>query len=213
MTPATQTASKPEPDATSDGARPSRRKSSEPTGTRERILARAVQIASAEGLEALTIGRLASELGMSKSGLFGHFGSKEGLQIATVEAGSEIYTRVVIDPAMRKPAGKERLRELAFALIRYLEDSVFEGGCFWGSVSAEFDNREGPVRDKIVERMSAWMKLLAEQAKEAGHADPRQTAFELQAIGQGANMQYQLYRDPTVYDRARKAMEKILEQG
>lgn len=182
----------------------------EPAGTRERILAHAVQIASSEGLEALTIGRLATELGMSKSGLFGHFGSKEGLQLATIDAGADIYTRTVINPALKKPAGSERLRALATGFIDYLEGSVFSGGCFWSSVAAEFDNREGPVRDSIAVNVRNWVGLLAEQAKAAGVDDPRQLAFELHAIGHGANMQYQLFRDRTIFDRARRTIDRLL---
>lgn len=189
---------------------PVTKKQAEPIGTRERILAHAVQIASAEGLEALTIGRLASELGMSKSGLFGHFGSKEGLQLATIDAGAGIYGRAVLDPAFRKSAGAERLRALAHGFVDYLEGSVFDGGCFWASVAAEFDNREGPVRDKIEENVSLWVSILAEQATAAGFEDPRQLAFELHAIGQGANMQYQLFRDPSVFNRARNTIDRLL---
>jgi AcrR family transcriptional regulator len=186
------------------------KKRAEPTGTRERILAHAVQIASAEGLEALTIGRLASELGMSKSGLFGHFGSKEGLQLATIESGASIYGRAVIDPAFKKPAGAERLRALAYGFVDYLEGSVFDGGCFWSSVAAEFDNREGPVRDLIEQNVGRWVGILVDQAKLAGFDDPRQLAFELHAIGQGANMQYQLFRDASIFDRARRTIDRLL---
>lgn len=186
------------------------KKPAESVGTRERILALAVQIASAEGLEALTIGRLASELGMSKSGLFGHFGSKEGLQLATIDSGAGIYGRAVIDPAFKKPAGAERLSALAHGFVDYLEGSVFDGGCFWSSVAAEFDNREGLVRDKIEENVGLWVGTLVDQAKAAGFEDPHQLAFELHAIGYGANMQYQLFRDPSVFNRARRTIDRIL---
>lgn len=184
----------------------------ESAGTRGRILALSVQIASSEGLEALTIGRLANELGMSKSGLFGHFGSKEELQLATIEAGAGLFGRTVIDPALREPSGKPRLRKLAFGFIDYLESSVFSGGCFWTSVAAEFDNREGPVRDRIEHHVGVWVNILAEQAKAAGVEDPRQLAFELFSIGQGTNMQYQLFRDAEVFERARKTVERILPE-
>ncbi|MFY9488041.1 MAG: TetR/AcrR family transcriptional regulator [Solirubrobacterales bacterium] len=186
------------------------RPTAEGIGTRERILAHAVQIASNEGLEALTIGRLATELGMSKSGLFGHFGSKEELQLATIGAAADIYKRTIIMPAFKVPAGTERLRALALGFISYLEESVFEGGCFWSSVSAEFDNRPGAVRDKIDANVGDWVSVLQVEAKKAGFKDPDQTAFELHAIGQGANMQYQLFRNPAVYDRARQTISRIL---
>lgn len=181
-----------------------------PESTRGRILDLAVQIASSEGLEALTIGRLASELGMSKSGLFGHFGSKEGLQLATIEAGAGLFGRTVIDPALDEAAGAPRLRKLAFGFIDYLEGAVFSGGCFWTSVAAEFDNREGPVRDSIESHVGTWLRILVEQAAAAGAEDPRQVAFEVFSIGQGTNMQYQLFRDAEVFERARRTFQRSL---
>lgn len=190
-------------------ATPTKMKSEVP-GTRERILAHAVQIASAEGLEALTIGRLATDLGMSKSGLFGHFGSKEELQLATISAGADIFARTIILPAFTKPAGQERLAALVENFINYLEQSTFEGGCFWGSVSAEFDNRPGPVRDLIQEKLGHWIKVLRDQAKAAGAADPDQLAFELYALGQGANSSYQLFGDASVFDRARRSTATLI---
>jgi len=171
-----------------------------------------VQIASREGLEALTIGRLASDLGMSKSGLFGHFGSKEELQLATIDRGSEIFARTIMVPAMREDTPQKRLAALIYNFVDYVEQGTFEGGCFWGSVSAEFDNRPGPVRDLIGEKVGHWVDTLREQAAECGAEDPKQLAFELQAIGQGANSAYQLFRDPAVFDRARKSIDRLLPQ-
>lgn len=178
--------------------------------TRERILDHAVQLASAEGLESLTIGRLAADLGLSKSGLFGHFGSKEELQLATINAGAEIFGRTVIRPAKDVPAGAQRLSRLVHNFVDYLEQATFEGGCFWGSVAAEFDNRPGPVREMIKEKLSVWLDLLQEQAAEAGVDDPEQSAFELYSICQGANYWYQLYGDPAVFDRARATLTRLL---
>lgn len=178
--------------------------------TRERILEHSVQIASAEGLESLTIGRLAADLGMSKSGLFGHFGSKEELQLATIEAGSEIFGRTVIRPAKDEPAGALRLSRLVHNFVDYLEQATFEGGCFWGSVQAEFDNRPGPVRDMIKEKLSVWLDVLRDQATVAGVDDPEQLTFELYSICQGANLQYQLYADAEIFARARAALERLL---
>lgn len=184
-----------------------------PTGTpstRERILEHSVQIASAEGLESLTIGRLAADLGMSKSGLFGHFGSKEELQLATIDAGSEIFGRTVIRPARDIPAGAKRLSALASNFVDYMEQATFEGGCFWGSVSAEFDNRPGPVRDMIQEKLSIWLDVLREQSAAAGVDDPEQLTFEIYSIGQGANSFYQLFGDAAVFDRARSTLARLL---
>lgn len=186
------------------------RTASDQPSTRERILEHSVQIASAEGLESLTIGRLAADLGMSKSGLFGHFGSKEELQLATIEAGSEIFGRTVIRPARDVPEGAERLAALVGNFVDYLEQATFEGGCFWGSVQAEFDNRPGPVREMIKEKLSVWLDVLREQATAAGVADPEQMTFELYSICQGANLQYQLFGDAEIFARARAALGRLL---
>src|SRR3954469_3795843 len=110
------------------------------TGTREAILERAVDLASAEGLEGLTIGRLAGEMGMSKSGLFGHFGSKEDLQLATVEHAASRFIAQVVQPAYRAtPEGPDRLRALVDGYLDHMAEEVFPGGCFWAAASAEFD--------------------------------------------------------------------------
>src|SRR5690349_19638185 len=118
--------------------------------TRAQILERAANLASVEGLEGLTIGRLATELGMSKSGLFAHFGSKEELQLATIEAAKEIFAREVVAPAREAERGLPRLEALIAAKLRYERGEIFEGGCFFETVRGEFDSRRpGPVRDLI----------------------------------------------------------------
>src|SRR3954471_6872310 len=114
--------------------------------SRQLILAEAVKIASLEGLEALSLGRLAAELSISKSGVFALFGSKEGLQLATIKAATKIYLDTVVDPARREAAGLPRLVSLCWHWLRYSEDRVFPGGCFFFAVNAEFDARPGPVR-------------------------------------------------------------------
>ncbi len=185
----------------------------DPQSTRDRILDHSVQLASAEGLESLTIGRLATDLGLSKSGLFGHFGSKEELQLATIDLGSEIFARTVIVPALGEPAGAPRLSKLIYNFLDYLEQSTFEGGCFWGSVSAEFDNRPGPIRDSIQQKLGHWLDVLREQAAAAGAEDPEQMTFELHSIVQGANSAYQLFGDPEVFNRARVTLARMLPDG
>src|SRR6266481_3803869 len=114
--------------------------------TRAEILKRAVDIASAEGLEGLSIGRLASELQMSKTGVFAHFGSKEQLQLAVVEAAKQIFVQYVVQPAVKQPRGLPRLGAMLESWIGYVESIVFRGGCFFAAASAEFDSRPGPVR-------------------------------------------------------------------
>ena len=179
-------------------------------GTREAILDRAVDLASAEGLEGLTIGRLASELGMSKSGLFGHFGSKEGLQLATIEAAASRFVREVVEPTLSEPEGVARLRALCHRYIAYVERPVFPGGCFWGAVTTEFDGRPGPVRDRIRDSVGAWLAELERQARIAGVPDPAQLAFQVHALAQGANSSFQLFGDPRTFRRARDAIEALL---
>ena len=182
-------------------------------GTREAILERAIDLASAEGLEGLTIGRLASEMEMSKSGLFRHFGSKEELQLATVDAAASRYAAQVVYPALEAPDGEARLRRLCESYFDHLEASVFEGGCFWAASSAEFDDRPGPVRDKIREATSTWLALLAREAQAAGSEDPEQLAFELHSLGLGANLRSRLLEDPQAFTRARAAMDRLLAVG
>jgi AcrR family transcriptional regulator len=177
---------------------------------RDAILERAVEVASEEGLEGLTIGRLSSELGLSKSGLFGHFGSKEELQLAAVDAASAIFVREVIEPALAEPDGAPRLRAYCESWVGYLERKVFSGGCFVAAASTEFDGRPGPVRDKLRDGQAAWLAELAKQAALAGADDPEQLVFEVSSLVQGANAAYQLFEDEDAFDRARRAIERIL---
>jgi AcrR family transcriptional regulator len=182
----------------------------ETRGRREEIIARAVDLASSEGLEGLTIGRLASELGLSKSGLFGHFGSKQELQLATIDEASRRFVREVVEPALVEPEGGPRLRALCDRYVDYLERRVFPGGCFFAAASTEFDGRPGPVRDRLRDGISAWLRGLEGQARIAGAEDPKQLAFELHALAQGANSAFQLLGDRSAFRRARDAMERLL---
>ena len=180
-------------------------------GTREAILERAVDLASVEGLEALTIGRLAGEMSMSKSGLFRHFGSKEELQLATVAAAAERFVEEVVRPALEAEPGAPRLRALSDRYIGHLEQQVFAGGCFWGATAPEFDDRPGAVRDSIRDYFSAWSEGLANEARTAGLPDPDQFAFELVALASGANMRYRLFREEEAFTRARQGMERLFD--
>ncbi len=178
--------------------------------TRAAILDRAVDLASAEGLEGLTIGRLARELGMSKSGLFSHFGSKQELQLATVGAAAQRFRRAVIEPAAAAPDGLPRLREMGEAYLTHLEDDAYSGGCFWVATSAEYDDRPGPVRDAIANALDAWLGELEHQAAIAGFPEPNRIAFELYAVVMGANSRYRLSNDGRVFAYAREAVERLL---
>jgi AcrR family transcriptional regulator len=175
--------------------------------TRAAILDRAVDLASAEGLEGLTIGRLAADLQMSKSGLFAHFGSKQELQLATIAAAAERFRADVIEPAMDAPDGAPRLLAMAERYLSHLDS--YSGGCFWGATSAEYDDRPGPVRDAIAAALDTWLAELERQAAIAGVDQPERFAFELYAVVMGANSRYRLTGDAKVFDHARQAMRRL----
>jgi AcrR family transcriptional regulator len=175
--------------------------------TRAAILDRAVDLASVEGLEGLTIGRLASDLQMSKSGLFRHFGSKQDLQLATVGAARDRFVAMVLEPASAAPDGAPRLRAMAEHYLDYLYS--FPGGCFWGATASEFDDRPGPVRDAIAASLDAWMAELVRQAAAAGIADPDRYAFELYAVVMAANARWRLTGDRGTFDLARAALARL----
>jgi AcrR family transcriptional regulator len=178
--------------------------------TRAAILERAVDLASVEGLEGLTIGRLASELEMSKSGLFAHFGSKQELQLAAVEAAAVRFRTAVIEPALEAPDGAPRLRAMAASYLAHLEDDAYSGGCFWAATSAEYDDRPGPVRDAVAAALDAWLAELERQAGIAGCAEPGRFAFETYAVVMAANSRFRLSGDRAVFDHARAALERLL---
>jgi AcrR family transcriptional regulator len=180
------------------------------SATRASILDRAVDLASAEGLEGLTIGRLAAELQMSKSGLFAHFGSKQELQLATVGAAAERFRARVIDPALQLLNGAPRLRAMAESYLDQLQD--YSGGCFWASTSAEYDDRPGPVRDAIAASLDAWIAELERQARAAGVENPARFAFELYSLVMGANSRYRLSGREAVFDYAREAIDRLLAE-
>jgi AcrR family transcriptional regulator len=186
--------------------------------TRQAILDRAASLATEEGLETLSIGRLAEATGMSKSGLFAHFGSKEELQLATVDHAATVFVEEVIAPAREAPKGIARVWALCDHMIGYSERQVFPGGCFFASAAFEFNHRPGPVRDHIRDNLGSWMSYLehaVEQAQDLGELDRRvpasELAFQLDALAQAANGQYQLFRDDTVFDRSRRAIRERLE--
>jgi AcrR family transcriptional regulator len=186
--------------------------------TRHAILTRAAELATQEGLEPLSIGRLAEATDISKSGLFAHFGSKEELQLATVDHAASLFREEVIAPARAAPKGVARVWALCDHMVDYAERQVFPGGCFFACTSAEFNNRPGPVRDRIVEMVGTWLSYLehaVEQAQQAGELDQslsaREIAFQLDSFAQAANAQYQMFRDAQVFDEARRAVRERLE--
>lgn len=155
---------------------------------------------------------------MSKSGLFAHFGSKEELQIATLEAAARRYIDEIFTPALDQPRGYPRLVAICSSWLSYLRRSVFPGGCFFAAASFEFDGRPGPVRDTVRRMMDDWIGALEKairMAQDEGHitpaVDPAQLAFELNSLFFGANFAYHLRDDQKALDRARIALEQRLE--
>jgi len=187
--------------------------------TRAEILKRAVDIASAEGLEGLSIGRLASEMEMSKTGVFAHFGSKEELQLATVNVAKEIFLAEIVAPALKHPPGISRLLAFLDGWLSYVERIVFRGGCFFAAASAEFDSRPGVVRDKIVELTRAWVTALEDEVRKAQKlkqlsrgASPRQLVFELHAFVQEANWAFKLFDEKGAFARAKAAISDRIDR-
>jgi AcrR family transcriptional regulator len=185
--------------------------------SRSAILREAAKLATVEGLDGLSIGRLASAVGMSKSGLFAHFGSKEELQLATIAAASDVFTQEVVEPAASAPNGLERLRQLSENFLRHVAGDAFPGGCFFASVAAELDTRPGPVRDVAMQLVNGWTTMLESAARDAqaegaiaADEDPAQLAFEVNAYLLLANAQYVITGQQTPLDRARAALERRL---
>lgn len=159
------------------------------------------------------MGRLATDLGISKAGVFTHFGSKEALQLATIQAASGRFSSEVIEPALAAPEGLTQLWALMESWVAYSRRGVFPGGCFFFQVAAEFDARSGPVHDELAEARRAWLSLIEgmiERGQELGHitvdASARQLAFELDALGMATNLHARLCDDPAVYTSTRSTM-------
>lgn len=188
--------------------------------TRQTILSHASRLASAEGLGAVSLQRLATDLGISKSGLFAHFGSKEELQLATVEEASRVFTVEVLKPGLKAPAGLGRVWAMCNAYLSYLKRGVFPGGCFFEAAVSEFDSKPGPVRDAVVEKRGYWVASLARAVRDAkaiGDVQPdieaEQLAWELSCLLVGANGSFVLDGANVGIERARRAIRDRLERG
>jgi AcrR family transcriptional regulator len=185
--------------------------------TREAVTQVAVDRASVQGLGGLTIGGLAGEVEMRKSSVFSLFGSKEELQLATLEAAIEQFTEQVWGPVAGRPPGLERLLALCESWLSYHEREVMPGGCFLTTATIEYDARPGPLRDAVAATMRRWLATLEREAVvaiEAGElpadTDPADLTFELNALAAAASYGFQLSRDRSVFDRARRSMRRAL---
>ncbi|WP_405949703.1 TetR/AcrR family transcriptional regulator [Streptomyces prunicolor] len=185
--------------------------------TRQRIVDRSLAIASVYGLDGLTIGWLATDLGMSKAGVLGHFGTKERLQLAVVDAAAELFTREVPNQvAADVPPGLPRLHGWCDAWVSYLARDVLPGGCFLTAAAAEFDGRSGPVRDAIAGMNDLWQRDLRLQIRHAitagelqSDTDADQLLYEVVGIMLALNHFLQLQRDRSAPDRARRALHRL----
>lgn len=176
-----------------------------------------MQVASVFGLDGLTIGSLAERLGMSKSGLVGRFGSKEQLQLATLDEAATIFRQTVYEPASAAPTGLSRLRAICDSWVSYLGEPPFPGGCFLTTAMVEFDARPGPINEAVKSLMTRWLKVLEREASKAialgelpADTDPKDVAFMLNALAVGANCDFQLNRQPQSLQRTRRAMDLVL---
>jgi AcrR family transcriptional regulator len=175
---------------------------------RGQILRRAGELASIDGLDQVSIGRLATAMGMSKSGLYAYFTSKQDLQLATIDCAWEVFVEQVLEPGGDGGGDVEALLE---RWIAYYEREVFPGGCMFVTAGMEFANRTGPVHDAIAAAIERQTGLL-ERALRTSHtgSDPRQLAFALHALLTAANHRFRISRDPAVFDYARSASARLL---
>lgn len=185
--------------------------------TRERIVSRAFLLAGRDGLEGLTIGALADELSLSKSGLFAHFGSKEDLQVAVLDYASSLFAERVMLPAFKAPRGLPRLKRIFENWVDWITDGRNPGGCFFQQANVEFDDREGRPRDVLVEQQKSLIEALTKTVQLAiderqvnKGVDARQIAFELEGIMMALNMYSRLMKDRRAIDRARAAFDRLM---
>jgi AcrR family transcriptional regulator len=201
------------------GSRPPRKPRADGEQSRHAILDAAARLATTRGLEGLSIGELAQHIGMSKSGLYAHFKSKEELELATIETAAEIFERDVLGPARGSPGGLGRVLALSEAFLCHLERRVFPGGCFFANVSVQLAARPGRPRDRVMEILAQWLGLFTSALREAvaggelpGDADIDQIAFELNAMLVRANFHWILTAEPDVLDRARTGIRHVIER-
>lgn len=183
--------------------------------TRQRILENAFRLAARDGLEGVSLGSLADNIGLSKSGLFAHFKSKEELQLEMLRTASAQFVETVLVPAFKKARGIPRVRAIFDNWLEWLSQ---RNGCLFVAASVELDDKPGRVRDYVAEQqrsLAAALARAAEIAKEEGHfrkdLDAQQFAFDLSAIYLAFHHAHRLLRDPKAARKARTAFERLIE--
>ena len=181
--------------------------------TRATILRKAASLATVDGLEGLSIGNLAAAIGMSKSGLYAHFGSKLELQLATVQEAGRIFAEEVVEPALAAPPGLSQLVALCEAFFEHLERRTFPGGCFFAGAALEMGTRPGPVKEAVaafqtefVELIKGFAAIAIEQGELPAGEDPGRLAFELNGIILASDTNFVLHDNPAVLDMARQVV-------
>src|SRR4051795_1564126 len=202
---------------TNQRSRPQRQPRADGERTRGTILRAAASLATVDGLEGLSIGNLAAAIGMSKSGLYAHFGTKLELQLATVGEAERILAEEVVQPALAARPGLGQLAAVCEAFFSYVERRVFPGGCFFAATALEMGARPGPVKDRLAAIQADFTALLRsfaataiEQRELPAHEDPDLLAFELHAILLGADTKFVLHDDPRALDLARRFVRQRL---
>lgn len=188
--------------------------------TREAILDEAIAVASKVGLEALTIGKLANAVGMSKSGLFARFNSKERLQVDVLKAVARKFVEKVVKPSLNAPRGEPRIRAIAKNWLAWDNAIFMPGGCLFLTATVEFDDKPGPARDFLVKNQNLWISFITQAASlaiEEGHfrkdLDTEQFAYEFYAIYLSYHYAFRLLNDPQAESRAWNMLEKLLEHS
>jgi AcrR family transcriptional regulator len=189
--------------------------------TRATILNEALRAASVDGFQGISIGMLAERLNMSKSGLFAHFGSKEELEKAMLDEAAQRFMQQIWQPAMAAARGRPRIEVLFREWLDWsLHNDDMPGGCLFVTLSAEYDDKPGPVRDHLAEMQGQWQATLARSAKiaiEEGHfrkdMDPKQFAYELQGIFLSLTYFRRLLRDSSAVERAQAAFKSLLDRS
>jgi AcrR family transcriptional regulator len=189
--------------------------------TRREILGHALSLASEVGLSGLSIGLLAERAGMSKSGLFAHFASKERLQVAVLEEAGERFVARVVAPALKRTRGKPRVESLFEHWLAWEQQvDIMPGGCVFMAATAELDDQPGPARDQLVSSQRDWQETIAQSvriAKREGHfharVDEAQFAFDLYGIMSSFYYHKRLMRDPGAAERAHTAFQRLLSDA